>query len=231
MRNIDKLTINNIDVFFPLTQKKELIKRISNKYFSGQFLDLGCGEMPYKNLIKPKIDNYIGIDIKNPTYQKAINPDLFWDGINIPVGNDTYDSAILIEVLEHIPNPDNTLRELFRVLKKDGYLLITVPFLWPLHDVPHDEYRYTPFNLKSKLVNVGFEVIKLESFGGWNSSLATILALYVKRYLRNGTKKKYLLKLIIPFIKYLFKKDEKIDKSKFSESQMITGFWFLVKKN
>jgi len=229
--NVDFLTIDNMDIFYPINQKKDLIKRISKEYLRGNLVDLGCGRMPYKSIIKEysNVNNYVGIDIENEIYQKESKPDLFWDGNKIPVEDNLYDSAILIEVLEHTPEPNDVIKELNRVLKVDGYLLITVPFLWTLHDIPYDEYRYTPFGLERILIQNGFEVEKMECFGGWNASMASMISLYVKR----GVNKKYrkiFSRIMLPLVKYLMKKDQKSDKSKFYEGQMITGIWCLAKK-
>lgn len=226
-----KLTKDNIDIYFPINQKVELIQKCSKKYFSGDFLDLGCGRMPYRNIIEKdsSIKKYIGIDIKNENYQLDIKPDFYWDSNRIPLENNVIDSAMLIEVLEHIPNPINTLKELSRVIKKDGVLLITVPFLWTLHDVPYDEYRYTPFALKRMIEEEAFEILEMESFGSWHASMASMLALYVKRA-TSGRRKKILTFLLTPLIKKLYKKDETIDHSKFRESEMITGIWCVAKK-
>lgn len=228
---MDKLTIDNMDIYYPITQKRDLITKIAATYFTGKFLDLGCGVMPYKKILQNHVDDYVGMDIENATYQKNSLPDMFWDGKKIPLEDSSFDHAMLIEVLEHVPKPIEVLTELQRVLKKDGYVLITVPFLWPLHDVPYDEYRYTPFSLKKICEESGFEVVKMESFGGWNSSLATVLSLYLKRYLRKKRFSRLISRMMLPVIKYLYKKDENIDKSKFTESQMITGLWCLLKNS
>ncbi len=221
-----KLTANNIDTYFPLSQKVRVISYVAKKYFTGNLLDVGCGVMPYKKIIQEesKINQYTGIDIKNETYQSSIKPDYFWDGKTLPFENSKYKSGMLIEVLEHVPKPLQVLSEVNRVLKSRGLLLITVPFLWTLHDVPNDEYRYTPFSLKRMLNETGFRVLEMESFGGWHASLASILALYTRRAL-TGKKKMYASKLLKPLIKYLYKKDRKLDKKSFNEGQMITGIW------
>lgn len=231
MRNIDKLTIENMDVFFPLTQKKDLITRISKEYLNGRLLDLGCGTMPYKNIIleNSNVVEYTGVDIENPIYQTHNKPDFFGDGIKIPLDNASFNSAILIEVLEHIPNPNNTLKELNRVLTIDANLLITVPFLWTLHDVPNDEYRYTPFALKRMLLENGFEIVKLESFNNWHGSMASMLALYSRRAISKRNRN-LISRVTLPIVKYLMKKDLKSDKSIFKEGQMITGLWCVAKK-
>ncbi len=228
-RNL-KLTDNNIDIFYPLTQKVRVISYVAKKYFSGILLDIGCGKMPYKKMIQEEsaISSYVGVDIENNIYQDQMKPDSFWEGKNLPFQNNEYECAMLIEVLEHVPEPKQVLNEAYRILKNDGILLITVPFLWTLHDVPNDEYRYTPFALERMLQEVGFEVIELETFGGWHASLASMLALYARRALV-GRKKILATKILKPIIKYLYKKDEKSNKKNFREGQMITGIWGVAK--
>jgi SAM-dependent methyltransferase len=220
-----------MDVYYALTQKRDVIGSVASKHFYGDLLDIGCGEMQYKELIESnvKLTSYTGMDIENPIYQKEIQPDVFWDGKEIPLKENSYDSAILIEVLEHVPEPQEVLDEISRVLKEGGKLLITVPFLWNLHDTPNDEFRYTPFSLARFIEKAGFEVIEMKRFGGWHGSFATMLAIYIKRGIQ-GRHKKILGRLAMPLISWLHKKDDKYDKADFSNGQMITGIWCVVEK-
>lgn len=225
-----RLNTSNIDVYYPLVKKVTLIEKISEEYFLGDLLDIGCGEMPYKPLIleKSKINSYIGVDIENNIYQKEVTPDLFWDGKTLPINDNEFDCSLLIEVLEHTPNPEMVLKETHRILKDKGYLFLTVPFLWNLHDVPHDEYRYTPFSLERMFKDAGFEIIKMEALGGWHASLANMLALYSRRALY-GRKRKWVSQIVKPIVSYLHKKDRGQTDIKFKEGQMITGIWSVVR--
>ncbi|MAO50394.1 MAG: SAM-dependent methyltransferase [Pusillimonas sp.] len=224
------LSNKNVDTYFPLYQKVKVVEYVSEKYFYGNLLDVGCGRMPYKPLIleKSKISKYDGVDIENEIYQKEIKPDFFWDGKILPFESGTYQCAQLIEVLEHVPEPKNVLGEIRKVLVNDGILLITVPFLWNLHDVPYDEYRYTPFALNRILQEAGYEVIEMEAFGGWHASMAAMLALYARRGIF-GRKRKIITVLLMPIIKYLYKKDTRVNKSKFTNGMMITGLWCIAR--
>jgi len=78
------------------------------------------------------------------------------------------------------------------------------------------------------LEDANFEVLEIEALGGWHSSMATMLALYTRRGLW-GRKKKIFSILAKPMIKYLHKKDEKVDRKSFKEGQMITGLWCIAK--
>ena len=127
--------------------------------FHGTILDVGCGEMPYRDLLleaPSRATRYIGLDIPGNTYSRC-KPDVRWNGAVIPLRDASVESALATQVLEHCPEPLRTLSEIHRVLKPGGVLLITVPFLWPIHDPPYDEYRYTPFSLERLLCEAGFE--------------------------------------------------------------------------
>lgn len=189
--------------------------------FSGVVLDIGCGYMPYKSLVlapPSRAQRYVGLDLKDNIYQK---PDLEWDGRNIPLQDGSVDCALATEVLEHCANPDLVIREAHRVLKPGGLLFFTAPFLWPLHDVPHDEYRYTPFALERHLRNSGFGQIKVKALGGWDASLAQMIGLWVRRRRMSSRKRAILSTLALPFVRYLAGRD--LPPQTFDEDLMITG--------
>ena len=189
--------------------------------FTGTLLDVGCGNMPYKSLIlepPSRVEKYIGLDIQGTTYNKF---DLKWDGRTIPLSNHSVECVILTEVLEHCAEPDVVLREVHRVMRPAGSLFLTVPFLWPLHDVPNDEYRYTPFALERHLKNSGFSQIRLKALGGWDASLAQMIALWVSRRPMSPRKRKIFSLFSFLIVNYLSRRDR--PPIKFNESCMITG--------
>jgi SAM-dependent methyltransferase len=124
---------------------------------SGKILDVGCGRKPYKNLFQ--YSKYVGIDIENPGHPHTDEDiDIYYDGKSFPINDDEFDNVICNQVLEHVFTPDELLKEINRVLKKDGYLLLTVPFLWDEHEQPNDYARYSSFGLKFLLEKNGFAV-------------------------------------------------------------------------
>ena len=187
----------------------------------GVVLDIGCGYMPYKSLVlapPSRAERYIGLDLKDNIYQK---PDLEWDGRNIPLEDCSVDCALATEVFEHCQDPEIVMCESLRVLKPGGLLFFTVPFLWPLHNVPHDEYRFTPFALERHLRNSGFGQIKLKALGGWDASLAQMIGLWARRRPMSPYKRAILSRLALLAIRYLTKRDR--PPQTFAENSMITG--------
>lgn len=200
--------------------------------FSGSLLDIGCGKRPYEKFImsNSKVLNYTGLDIESALiYDESVKPDYTWDGIKMPFEDTSFDCAFGTEVLEHCPEPEIVLKEVFRVLKSEGIFFFTVPFLWNLHEVPHDEYRYTPFSLERHLKNSGFKDIQIRATGGWHASMAQMMGLWVRRSPISKNKRKLLSFILMPLIKILIRKDN-ATKVKFKEGQMITGLYGFAKK-
>jgi SAM-dependent methyltransferase len=223
--------INNLDRYYIRTS---IFKALQDNLscFSGRLLDIGCGKMPYKEYIlkNSKVEKFIGLDIENALlYDPLVKPDFTWNGINMPFEDNSFDSAFGTEVLEHCPNPEIVLKEVHRVLKEDGVFFFTVPFLWNLHEVPHDEYRYTPFSIKRHLESSGFKDIEIKATGGWHAAMAQMLGLWVRRSPMSITKRKYLSYILKPIIKFLIKMD-KNSTINFEEGQMITGLYGTAKK-
>jgi SAM-dependent methyltransferase len=217
-------SIENIDRYIIRSSIKNAI--VQNMHiFNGRLLDIGCGKMPYKTFLfkNSQIKEYTGLDIEGALdYEGGIQPDDTWNGITMPYDNEQYDTAFATEVLEHCPQPAIILKEVHRVLKPGGYFFFTVPFLWPLHEVPHDEFRYTPFSLNRLLTSAGFIDIDIKATGGWHASLAQMLGLWVRRSPLGKSKRRILSFFFKPVIKALLKKD-KLSSIGFTESQMITG--------
>jgi SAM-dependent methyltransferase len=198
----------------------------------GSLLDIGCGKMPYKKFIldNSEVTEYVGLDIENALiYDANIKPDFTWDGVKMPFEDSRFEIAIATEVLEHCPYPEVVLKEVQRVLKPGGVFFFTVPFLWNLHEVPNDQYRYTPFALERYLKTSGFTDIDVKAMGGWHAALAQILGLWVRRSPMSQNKRKYLSKILKPIIAYLIKKDAK-HAIEFKNGQMITGLSGTAKK-
>lgn len=199
------------------------IRRVLGE-FRGNVLDVGCGNMPYRSLIlseASRATSYIGLDLPGG----QVTPDIEWNGQVIPLANESVDSAMLTEVLEHCPDAEAVLREVNRVLRPGGFLFLTVPFIWPIHDVPNDEFRYTPFSLRRILERAGFPSPVIEGTGGRHAVLAVTLGLWVRR--RALTSRVHLVTkavlsfMLWPLIWFLLRIDER--PKQLGESTLLVG--------
>lgn len=175
-------SIDNMDLYLIRSGILNALYEYKSR-FHGTVLDVGCGQSPYKGWLLSENKNvvrYIGLDQENnPIHDNQ--PDLCWTGTVMPVEDKSVDCVLCTEVLEHCPDPGNVLREIQRVLAPDGFLFVTTPFVWPLHEVPFDEYRYTPFALDRLLRDAGFGEIEIRPLGGWDASFAQMIGLWARR--------------------------------------------------
>ena len=133
------------------------------KYAQGKLIDIGCGDMPYRNLIVSRVTQYDTLDYEERTTGVKFLGDI--QDMRI-IGDQNYDSVVCLEVLEHVKNPFRAIDEMHRILKKEGSLILSVPHLSRLHEEPNDFYRFTKYGLRFLLENAGFEVITIEPRGG-----------------------------------------------------------------
>ena len=132
-----------------------------SKYLKGHLVDLGCGDAPYKKYFLQFVDKYTGVDWSNTLHNSKI--DIYSDlNVELDLEDEVADSIISLSVLEHLFEPQVFLNESFRILKKDGRMLLQVPWQWRLHEIPHDYFRYTPNALKHMFAKAGFNVIGLD---------------------------------------------------------------------
>jgi len=141
--------------------RRELFKSTSllSPHIKGKILDVGCDNKPYQKLFT-HAKEYIGLELDSPENRKKGEANVFYDGKHFPFGDSTFDSVVFTQVLEHVFNPDEFLNEINRILKKDGNILLTAPFIWDEHEQPHDYARYSSFGLGHLLKKHGFQIIK-----------------------------------------------------------------------
>jgi ubiquinone/menaquinone biosynthesis C-methylase UbiE len=118
-------------------------------YFKGKVLDIGCGQSPYRFLLKKNETQYFGIDIIDAEKFNYSNPDIVhFNGEDIPYEENCFDHVVCTEVLEHVEKYQYLVDEMYRVMKKGASGIITVPFSARYHYIPWDFFRYTPSSLK-----------------------------------------------------------------------------------
>jgi SAM-dependent methyltransferase len=147
--------------------------------FQGQILDVGCGSKPYRHLFK-KCSNYVGVDVRTSGHNHNTSKiDLYFDGLRLPFSDGSFDSVVSFEVLEHVFEPRVFMKEISRVTKLNGYVMLTVPFVWPEHEKPYDYARYTTFGLTHLAKECGMEPISLQRLNSIVTVIFQLLTIYV----------------------------------------------------
>lgn len=142
----------------------------------GDLLDLGCGLRPYESLFAPHIRSYIGVDYPPAGGDRSqIAADVYATSLRLPFRDGCVDTVLSTQVLEHVPEPLDMLRESHRVLRPGGQLILTAPFVWGEHETPRDFYRYTSFGLRHLLAQASFRVERVQPLEGLYAVLGQML--------------------------------------------------------
>ena len=157
-----------------------LVAREAVKYARGNLLDIGCGEKPFQAELGKYVQNYLGIDdIHTPHLTDRI--DVFADASQLPFKGEYFDIILLTQVLEHIKTPLDVMQEIRRVLKSDGILLISWPFLFPIHEEPRDYFRYTEYGMQELCHKSGFRILTIKALSGFWITYFSFLSIYLFR--------------------------------------------------
>jgi ubiquinone/menaquinone biosynthesis C-methylase UbiE len=202
---------------------ENFVKKYQNK---GLTLDAGCGTSPYAKYFP----NRIGLDI---TKRKGADIDVVASIYKLPFKDENFDNILCTEVLEHLSTPEKAIQEMKRVLKKGGYLILTTRFLFPLHDIPDDYYRFTKYGLKQLFKD--WELIELKEETKTLETLAVLLQRI--NYQCRGVFLKplkpliFIMAKIIPSFSFLIRKEYgDIGKTKIEGNIMTSGYYLVAKK-
>ena len=136
------------------------------RYASGTLADLGCGEVPLYGIYRTHVDNIVCVDWPSSKHQLS-HVDVQCDlSEPLALASNSVETVVLSDVLEHVLDPAALWREMGRIVAPGGYVLVNVPFLYWLHEQPHDYYRYTEYALRHLAGATGFTVEHLEALGG-----------------------------------------------------------------
>jgi len=150
----------------------------ASQYAHGKLLDVGCGRKPFLPLFRDKVDSYTGIDVPT-TIHKNDGIDASASGTHLPFKRDSFDTIISTSVMEHVSEPQQMMDEMFRVLRKKGHILITVPFQYGLHEQPRDFYRYSKYALRHMAEKSGFRVVEIKPLGGAFTIMSHMTGKYI----------------------------------------------------
>lgn len=121
----------------------DYIREISSERNLGDVLFVGSGGALDELCRTFEHDSFVTIDI-----DPARNPDHVMDLTKLAFEEGRFDTVFALEVLEHVKEPGRAVEEISRVLRADGKAIISTPFLYPIHEAPHDYFRFTKYGLR-----------------------------------------------------------------------------------
>jgi SAM-dependent methyltransferase len=133
---------------------------------SGRMLDIGCGSKPYHPMFRESVSHHLGVDLPTSLHDCSA-VEAFAGATWLPFRAGAFDCVLCTEVLEHVPQPEQAIAEIARVLRPGGRAIITTPFMYRVHEAPFDFFRYTPFALRSLAERAGLQVAALRTRGGY----------------------------------------------------------------
>lgn len=150
---------------------------------NGTLIDIGCGDGELRSCLAKTI-SYVGVDY--PLTGRDLyhaRPDVFADAACLPFASSVADAIVFLDVIEHLREPQAALAEAARVLRGNGLLLAHIPYLYPLHDAPHDYSRFTEYGLADRCRRAGLAVDKIDPFGTPAETVALLFNVALARSL------------------------------------------------
>ena len=144
--------------------RKYQINFCSNLSLKGLSLELGATEKLKNNFssyIKSGNIFHLSNNFKNKKL-KIFKADLTK---KLKIKSNTYDNVLIFNVLEHLPDYDNSLIEINRILKKKGMIIGSTPFIYQIHGAPKDYFRFTKQFFENELKKKKFTIIKIDYIG------------------------------------------------------------------
>lgn len=145
-------------------------------YARGRLIDLGCGQVPLFGAYRGLVSEVTCVDwaaSPHPSQHLDVETDL---SVPLPFADQSFDTVLLSDVLEHVPAPERLWFEMARLLAPGGHAIVNLPFLYGIHEAPHDYGRYTEFALRRFAQTAGLKVVRLDAVGGSAEVLADLLA-------------------------------------------------------
>jgi SAM-dependent methyltransferase len=145
-----------------------------------RLLDVGCGEMPYLAVIEPHAREIVGLDtVDNP--RAALRGQIE----AIPAEDASFDVVLCAQVLEHCDDPAQGVRELARVTRPGGRVLLSTHGAMVYHPNPVDLWRWTGAGLERLFRENGdWASVTVSAGSGTASTLAMLNAIYLEHVLR-----------------------------------------------
>jgi SAM-dependent methyltransferase len=150
-----------------------MIDRARSVCQQARVLDVGAGEAPYAELFAHT--EYVTLDWQASPHAGGRAADVVAAADAMPLDDASFDIVVLTQVLEHVRRPAAVIAEIARVLRPGGRLFATVPFVWELHEEPHDYWRFTHHALAMLLEDGGLRALTITPRSDSLSALAQLM--------------------------------------------------------
>jgi SAM-dependent methyltransferase len=98
---------------------------------------------------------YVGADMR-----KGAGVDVVLDLHKIDLNSESAGTVLMLDTLEHVEYSREALKEVHRILRKDGILIMSSVMNFPIHDFPYDYWRFTPQAFKSLLTDFKYSYVE-----------------------------------------------------------------------
>lgn len=161
-------------------REEALAERIK-KYGRGRLIDIGCGEKPYVIFTKGLVVQHLGIDHPG-TFHEKTSIDIFATAYHTSLADAVGDVVLSTAVLEHLEEPEAAIREMYRILKPGGHVILTAPFYWQIHESPRDFFRFTRYGLEYLFTKTGFQIVEIYPLSGFLVTFSQQLCNFLQQY-------------------------------------------------
>lgn len=182
-----------------------LAERANNISKGSKVLDIGAGGCPHKdkfNHCEYSTQDFIQLSDSQIQNQEGYGKiDYVSDILNIPVPDESYDVILCTEVIEHVPDPISAIKEISRILKPGGTLLLTAPLMSGLHQEPYHYYGgYTKYWYQKFLTENNFTELEIETNGSLHTTYFALGSTIFKSFLEVILNNKNFIHKLIAFI-------------------------------
>lgn len=145
--------------------RNKLDQKVSKYASDLRTLEVGAyGDQAYGRFFT----NKVGLDIR-----PGKGVDVVGSVYDLPFKDNEFEIVLCMVVMEHLEDPQKAILEMKRVLKSGGKILVSVPFMFPMHDTPADYWRFTKYGLMRLFKD--WEIVEVSAETDINETLAVIL--------------------------------------------------------
>jgi SAM-dependent methyltransferase len=152
------------------------------------------------NQILYKFASINRFDVVSLDIDSARNPDIIGDVCTYQLDPESFDTVVICEVLEHVHSPHIALKNLFNALKPGGNIILSTPFMLPIHEAPRDYFRYTRYGLEFLLKDFENVIITTR-----NSYFEAIDVLWMRTAQSSSYNTRALSYIAVPIVYFIYR--------------------------